>query len=79
LAAVGSQFAGHPLGFINESLYQIGNSSDYAESYHDVTVGNNSNAGITGYNATPGWDPVTGWGSPKATTLLMEIIQEQDK
>lgn len=79
LIADGNQLAGHPLGFINESLYQIGNSSDYAESYHDVTVGNNSNAGITGYNATPGWDPVTGWGSPKATTLLMEIIQEQHK
>jgi subtilase family serine protease len=79
LIADGNQFAGHPLGFINESLYQIGNSSDSTESYHDVTVGNNSNAGITGYNATRGWDPVTGWGSPKATTLLMEIIEEQHK
>ena len=77
LIADGNQYAGHPLGFLNTSLYQIGHSNNYAESYHDITSGNNSANGIAGYNATPGWDPVTGWGSPKATTLIMEIIQEQ--
>ena len=25
---------------------------------------------ITGYQAGPGWDPVTGWGSPNAQALV---------
>jgi hypothetical protein len=25
---------------------------------------------FTGYNAGPGWDPVTGWGSPNAQYLV---------
>jgi hypothetical protein len=25
---------------------------------------------ITGYQATPGWDPVTGWGTPDAQVLI---------
>ena len=25
---------------------------------------------ITGYRAAPGWDPVTGWGSPNAQALV---------
>jgi len=77
LIADGNQLAGHPLGFINPALYSIGNSSESSGAYHDVITGNNSNSGITGYNATPGWDPVTGWGSPKAATLLMDIIHAQ--
>ncbi len=29
-----------------------------------MTTGNN------GYKATPGWDPVTGWGTPNAQVLI---------
>jgi hypothetical protein len=25
---------------------------------------------ITGYRAGPGWDPVTGWGSPNTEVLV---------
>lgn len=25
---------------------------------------------VTGYQAAPGWDPVTGWGSPDAQVLV---------
>jgi len=66
-------------GFHNQSLlpavYALGNGSDYAESFHDITVGNNSQPGIPGYNATPGWDPTTGWGTPKIATFLQELIE----
>ncbi len=75
LIADGSQLAGHSLGYINPYLYAIGSSSNYANSYHDITTGNNSSDGITGYSCTTGWDPVTGWGSPQATSLLIHIIQ----
>jgi subtilase family serine protease len=75
LIADGNQLAGHPLGFLNESLYEIGHSHDASEFYHDVTSGNNSAAGIRGYNAMPGWNLVTGWGSPKASNLLAQLIE----
>lgn len=75
IIADGDQMAGHPLGFINPAVYKLGNSSDYAKSFHDVTVGNNSQDGIPGYNATPGWDATTGWGTPKVATFLRELIE----
>ncbi len=75
IIADGNQMAGHPLGFINPAVYALGNGSDYAESFHDITVGNNSQPGIPGYNATPGWDPTTGWGTPKIATFLQELIE----
>lgn len=73
IIADGNQYAGHPLGFINPALYAIGNSNRYSSDYYDVTTGNNSSGGITGYNATRGWDLATGWGSPKATNLIQDI------
>ena len=79
IIADGNQFAGHPLGFINPAVYAIGNSSNYANDFHDVTTGNNSGGGIQGYNATPGWDPVTGWGSPNAYNLIQDIVAYQAK
>jgi subtilase family serine protease len=75
IIADGNQWAGRPLGFINSALYQLGNGSDAAESYHDITVGNNSQNNIPGYNATPGWDLTTGWGTPRAAKLLQELIE----
>jgi hypothetical protein len=29
-----------------------------------------TNGTITGYRAGPGWDPVTGWGSPNAHVVV---------
>lgn len=39
-------------------------------AYRDITVGNNSFNGVTGYNATPGWDACTGFGSFDATKFI---------
>lgn len=75
IIADADQLAGHPLGFLNPAIYEIGNSNAYSKSFHDITVGNNSYGGIPGYQARPGWDPTTGWGSPKAATLVNELIQ----
>ena len=48
------------LGFINPSLYTIGEGSSYDSDFHDITSGSN------GYSATTGYDLTTGWGSPQA-------------
>lgn len=70
-----NQLAGHPLGFLNEALYRLGDSSDASTSFHDITVGNNSFNGVPGYDATPGWDLASGWGTPKAATLVTKLIK----
>ncbi|KAF9475808.1 subtilisin-like protein [Pholiota conissans] len=52
--------AGKPvLGFLNPFLYSTGFSA-----LNDITIGNNAGCGTPGFNATTGWDPVTGLGSP---------------
>jgi kumamolisin len=51
------------LGFINPSLYTIGEGSSYDSDFHDITSGSN------GYSATTGYDLATGWGSPQAALV----------
>jgi subtilase family serine protease len=73
LVAIADQVAGHRLGDINPTLYSLGQSSSESSVYNDVTVGDNSVPApfnITGFSAGPGWDPATGWGSPKANHLV---------
>ncbi len=74
IIADGNQWAGRPLGFINTALYQIGAGKAGATSYHDILTGNNSSQGIQGYNCGPGWDPVTGEGTPDVSKLLQQLI-----
>ena len=72
--ALAGQDAGRHLGFVNPALYRIGHSTYYHRAFHDVTMGSNTvkfpTLTITGYPAGPGWDPVTGWGSPNARALV---------
>jgi subtilase family serine protease len=74
LIALADQYAGRHLGFINPAIYQVARSPHYHQAFHDITTGNNTvqfpPATITGYQAGPGWDPVTGWGSPNAQVLI---------
>ena len=76
ISALANQSAGHPLGFINPGLYKLTTSSSYARDFNDITVGNNSNtsAHVKGYSAVPGWDPITGLGSPKAENLVPDLV-----
>jgi subtilase family serine protease len=52
------------LGFINPTLYTIGEGSSYDSDFHDITSGSN------GFSATTGYDLATGWGSPNGSALL---------
>ncbi|KAI1111587.1 peptidase S8/S53 domain-containing protein [Nemania sp. NC0429] len=53
-----------PIGFLNPTLYK------HPEAFNDITIGNNPGCGTDGFNATPGWDPVTGLGTPNYEKLL---------
>jgi hypothetical protein len=70
--------AGHPLGFLNPALYKLAASSSYAQDFHDVTQGDNTQnvdgTQVPGYSAAQGWDPVTGLGSPNAEKLIPDLI-----
>jgi subtilase family serine protease len=72
--ALANQNAGRQLGFINPALYRIGRSAHDEQAFHDVTTGTNTvkvpARTITGYPAAPGWDPITGWGTPNAQVLV---------
>jgi subtilase family serine protease len=74
LIALADQYAGRHLGLVNPAIYQIARSPRYHQAFHDITTGNNTvrfpPTTVTGYRAAPGWDPVTGWGSPNAQVLI---------
>jgi subtilase family serine protease len=80
VVTLADQQAGHHLGFVNAALYRVGLSASYDDAFHDVVAGDNSvlttTALITGYPAVPGWDPVTGWGSPDAQVLVPLLTSE---
>ncbi|KAJ6451496.1 tripeptidyl peptidase A [Mycena vitilis] len=54
-----------PLGFLNPLLYKRG-----SQALNDVVSGNNPGCGLPGFNATQGWDPVTGLGTPDFKKLM---------
>ena len=76
IIADANQMAGAPLGYLNPALSALGASGDIYEGFHDVTVGNNSYAGVTGYNATRGWDLCTGWGTPNLSGFVRTLARQ---
>lgn len=60
---------GRPVGFLNPFLYKNAEKG----IFKDITDGNNN-----GYDAGPGWDAPTGWGSIRGDKLLEEF-RKQDK
>jgi subtilase family serine protease len=71
LVAIADQMAGHGLGLINPKLYTLASGPNYGTYFYDVTTGNNqTDPDIPGFDATTGWDPVTGLGTPNAAALV---------
>jgi len=73
------EMTGKPLGPLNQLIYKI--AAQHPAAFHDITVGNNrcteSGCGLLdgclGFYCSPGWDPVTGWGSPNYGELLKYV------
>jgi len=60
-------------GNVNPKLYTLANlqlSASGAPVFHDITSGNNSVPGVTGFSAGTGYDLVTGLGSVDANLLV---------
>jgi kumamolisin len=64
-----------PVGFINPAIYQLGLGTSYNTLFHDITSGfNDGGEGGLGFNAVPGFDLVTGWGSPDGAPLINALV-----
>lgn len=77
-----------PVGFVNPGLYFLAScptcwwtegsnsiiTSAYDSLFHDVQSGNNDDGNTFGYNAVPGFDLVTGLGSPQPQ-LILDLTQ----
>jgi subtilase family serine protease len=80
LMALINQFKGGPQGSPNPELYRLG-IQQYGMGgplvFIDITTGNNSTGprkpcvpvGVMGFQTTPGYDQVTGWGAPDLANL----------
>ncbi len=86
-AVANATTTGNPtLGFLNPTIYTLGQDSSYGSVFHDITSGNNNNSqstenctpgtlgcfpdGHPGFDAVTGFDLVTGWGSPNGPTVF---------
>lgn len=65
--------AGRPrLGAANATLYAAGRGA--AAPFRDVVRGGNGYAGVAGFSAVRGWDPVTGLGTPDVARLVKKLL-----
>jgi hypothetical protein len=73
-ALVNQQAANNGLstvGFLNPAVYTIGKGANYANCFHDITTGNNTNTAVGNeWYATNGYDLCTGWGTPNGQNLI---------
>jgi subtilase family serine protease len=76
IIADANQLAGHPLGFLNLKLYSLVALVGQSQFFHDITTGNNSFNGVSGYAATTGWDLASGWGTPNLGKLVGELARQ---
>jgi subtilase family serine protease len=61
-----AQFGKPSIRNLTSILYKMAASLPYK----DITAGNNTFNGVTGYNAVAGWDACTGWGSIDASAFI---------
>jgi kumamolisin len=68
--ALWNQASGGRVGFLNPLFY----SPNGSKAFHDITVGNNGT-----FQAGPGWDACTGWGSPNVRKILELVSPSKAK
>jgi hypothetical protein len=60
-----------PAGLINQAVYNLGAGSSYAETFHDITSGDNTwSSSPDLFYAVTGYDLCSGWGTPAGTNLI---------
>jgi subtilase family serine protease len=78
IVALANQVARHRLGLINPGLYLLGalrQHGIHGTGIVDVTSGNNSFAGVTGFDAVRGYDLASGWGTINAAKFVPALAR----
>ena len=78
IVALANQQAGHRLGLINPALYALGALQQHGvpgTGIVSVTSGNNSFNGVTGFDAKPGYNLATGWGTIDAAKFVRALAR----
>lgn len=67
------------IGFVNPAIYAVGESSNYALAFHDITTGNNTNSSSPDkFFAVSSYDLCTGWGTPEGANLISVLRPAPD-
>lgn len=77
IVALANQVAHHRLGLLNPGLYLLGALSQHTSSTGivDVTSGDNSFGGVTGFTAKAGYDLASGWGTIDAAKFVPALAR----
>jgi subtilase family serine protease len=78
IVALADQVAHHRLGLLNPGLYALGALSQHgvkSTGIVDVTSGNNSFGGVTGFDAGTGYDLASGWGTIDAAKFVPALAR----
>ena len=73
--AIAAQIHGGRVGDSNSALYALG-QSNLRTGIIDVTKGNNTFGGVTGFPATRGYDLATGWGTVNVTDFAAALAEQ---
>jgi subtilase family serine protease len=65
IIAIMDQYFDRSLGLVNPIFYKISETKYYTNAFTQITSGSNY-----GYSAGPGWNPVTGLGTPLVSNLI---------
>lgn len=77
MIAIANQMVGHPLGFLQPALYKVGTSPNHQRDFHDILPPSKpltTSPLPPQQDARPGWDPISGPGTPNAVNLLPDLI-----
>ncbi|HEV2360961.1 MAG TPA: S53 family peptidase [Acidimicrobiales bacterium] len=78
IVAIADQVAGKGLGDLDAALYGL-EAAGGTNGIVDVTSGNNSFNGVTGYTAVKGYDMASGIGTIDAKTFIPALVAEVGK
>jgi subtilase family serine protease len=73
IVAMADQAAGHRLGWLNPTLYQLGAHGSSTASKNgivDILIGNNTFGGVPGFQALRGYDLASGLGTVDGWRLV---------
>ena len=67
------QASGKRVGYLTPLLYGTGALG--RQGFNDIHTGDNVTAHVGGFKSAPGFDAVTGWGTPKGKELLAALVK----